>query len=199
MQKRSHATGQPFSEIELVQLANEGDPVAFSQLTERYYPFLQKRAGRYSNLVGVDTDDFVQEGLLALFRAVKSFDPSAGVKFRTYAFTCINNSMVSAIKKYMRNAQRQQGMQLDDMDEQNLYNQAGVLDDARPEDVFFAMETANHRARQIETLLSDFEQQVLRHYLDGRSYQEIADGLHTSTKAVDNALQRVRQKLRPKL
>lgn len=189
--------GQP-SEMELVQRARGGDGAAFDLLCEQYMPVLQGRAGRYSNIVGVDVEDFVQEGMFALYRAVQGYDPDMGIQFRTYAVTCINNSMASAIKTHMKNFSQRGGVQIDEMDEQALHQQTTLLaDEMLVEDIFIQKETNSLRQRQIEVLLSDFERQVLVLYLSGQSYQEIASVLSTTTKAVDNALQRVRRKLRP--
>lgn len=183
--------------VDLVRMAKEDDQIAFAELCERYMPFISGRAGRYARVVGVDVEDFMQEGRLALYRAVKGYNPNAGIQFSTYAITCINNSMISAIKRYMRNALQQDPLQLDELDERKLYLAAQQYEINRPEESLFQMETEEDRSQQINQLLSTFERNVLNHYLSGQPYQEIARALCTSTKAVDNALQRVRRKLRP--
>lgn len=198
MQREPRLPKKKTMEMELVQLAKGGDSTAFSLLSEQYMPVLQGRAGRYSSIVGVDTEDFVQEGMLALYRAVMSFNSCAGTQFHTYAITCINNSMTSVVRNHMRNFRQQNGVHLDVIDEQKIYDATVQVNDG-PEDLFFQMETANHRAQQIEALLSEFERHVLKQYLSGQSYQKVAKSLCTTTKAVDNALQRVRRKLRPNL
>lgn len=199
MQKNPHLPDQTLTEIELVRLAKEDDSAAFSELYNQYMPILQRRAGRYSSIVGVDIEDFIQEGMLALYRAVKGYNPCAGIQFRTYAVTCINNSMASAIKNHMKTV-HQRGLQIDEVDEQQLHKQTtlrtgGML----VEDLYIQMETNSYLLRQIDSLLSDFERQVLKLYLGGQSYHKIAQVLSTTTKAVDNALQRVRRKLRPEI
>lgn len=186
-------------EMELVYRAKEGDPSAFALLSEQYLYILHGRAGRYSKIVGVDTEDFVQEGLLALYRAVKGYNPAMGIRFRTYAITCINNSMISAIKTHLRDYRQTQGIHLDEMGPPKVYGRVVLQEEDCPEDIFFQMEAAHARAQQMEALLSEFERQVLKRYLSGQSYQEIGLALRTSTKAVDNALQRVRRKLRPQI
>lgn len=195
MQKNPRSVQNNTDETELVHSAKEGDAARFALLVEQYMPVLWGCVSRYSKTAGVDTEDFIQEGLLALYRAVKSFDPQMGIRFRTYAITCINNSMASAIRTHLRLMSRQ-GDHLDDMDERHLHRQASVSADDL-EELFIQRETNSRRQRQIEVLLSDFERHVLMLYLDGQTYQEIARVLRTTTKAVDNALQRVRRKLRP--
>ena len=183
---------------ELVCLARSGDTSAFAVILERYLPVIKYRAGRYSNIAGVDLDDFVQEGMLALFRAVKNFDANAGIQFKTYAVTCINNSLTTAIKSHMKDFGRNAAISLDGIDGQAL------LDDSPQsghpvEDEFLEKEATQLRARQILDVLSPFEQQVLALYLEGFRYRQISAKLSSSDKSVDNALQRIRRKLRKEL
>ena len=194
------ASSEVLSDKELVYFSKDGDTAAFAILTERYMPLLKSRAGRYSNVVGVDVEDFVQEGMLALFKAVKGYDADAGIQFRTYAVICINNSMATAIKTHMKNVVRNNGVSIDVLDDAELHQRS--LTQLTPmliEDSFIEREDSFLRALRIKSLLSDFEQRVLTIYLQGHSYQQISHQLDTTTKAVDNALQRVRQKLRPEL
>lgn len=186
------------SDDELVLLVKDGDTSAFTVLSDRYLPALQNRAGRYANVAGIDVEDFLQEGLFALFRATKGFDPEAGARFSTYAITCINNSMTDAIKAHMKNLCRSSHLCIEDLDHHTLNEAMAANSQAHSvEDTYLDQEHSTLRALQIENLLSDFEQQVLKLYLRGLTYQEISVILSTATKAVDNALQRVRRKLRP--
>lgn len=190
---------EAYPEPELVSLAKAGNARAFTALSDRYMPVLQSRAGRYSNIVGVDVEDFVQEGMLALYRAVMGYDGRGDTRFSTYAITCINNSMTTAIKNHMKVIQKGSSVNLDDLDELGLLRQMTQRHGQTMEDLYIELETSGRRAQQIETLLSDFERRVLKLYLSGHSYQRISNALSTTTKAVDNALQRVRRKLRPEL
>jgi RNA polymerase sporulation-specific sigma factor len=173
---------------ELAKRAKAGESAAFSELSERYAPTLKSRANRYAGVVGQDIEDFFHEGLLALFRAVKGFDELSVYRFKTYAVTCINNSMASAIKKHMKNQNAELPLQEDEGQEP-----------LQPEDFVLEREGSAQLLLQIHSLLSDFERRVLSLYLRGNSYLEIACALATTTKAADNALQRVRRKLRPEL
>ncbi len=172
---------------ELVQKARAGSVSAFDELSERYMPTIKSRANRYAGVVGRDVEDFVQEGMLALFRAVKGFDENSGFKFKTYAVTCINHSMANAIKKRMKTAAE---LPLDDDESQGS---------APAEDFVIEQENEAQLLLQIRSLLSDFELKVLKLYLMGNSYREISASLGAGHKAVDNALQRIRRKLRPEL
>jgi RNA polymerase sporulation-specific sigma factor len=173
---------------ELAAAAKQGLDSAFQALLERYLPVIRSRANRYAAVVGQDVEDFIQEGMLALVRAVRGFDEASGFLFKTYAVTCINNSMASAIKKHMRNFVAELPLEETGDD---------ARDTMQPEDMFIEQEDSAKLLWQIQSLLSDFEREVLRHYLRGQSYQEIGVALAAAPKAVDNALQRVRRKLRP--
>lgn len=198
MEKQSLPHNAADMEVNLVRLASQGNAGAFVELSGVYMPVLQKCAGRYANIAGVDVEDFVQEGLFALYRAVKGYDEKAGVQFRTYATACINNSMVSAIRAHMKDSRNVMSINIDAMDEQKLHKQSTMQAMHTPlEDAFIDMEDWGLRAKQINALLSQFERQVLKLYLGGLPYQQIAVDLSATTKAVDNALQRVRRKLRP--
>lgn len=187
------------SDEELVLIAKDGGSYAFDLLSGRYGSVLKTRALRYSNVVGVDTEDFVQEGMLALFKAVKSFHAGQGAQFKTYAAVCVNNAMASAVKKHLRNTEKT-GISMDIIDEGKLAGNAPERHAAMPaEDIYIEQEHSELLAVQIQSLLSNFERQVLKLYLRGHSYLQISDLLSTTTKAVDNALQRVRRKLRPQL
>lgn len=180
------------SDQELVSLIRDGDAVAFNVLSERYKPLLYGQAGKYADITGVDVEDFIQEGMLALYRAVQRYDSSLGAKFGTYATACICHSMTDAVRIHMRMLRSRAALPIDKMDE------AGYAQLYSPvEDSYMDRETTVHRTRQIESVLSDFERQVLMLYLRGHSYQQISAVLRTATKSVDNALQRVRRKLRP--
>jgi RNA polymerase sporulation-specific sigma factor len=149
---------------------------------------IKSRANRYAGVIGQDNEDFIQEGLLALFRAVKGYDEASGFKFSTYAITCVNNAMASAIRKHMKSL---------DADRLGASGDEAAL--KPPEELFIEQEGSAQLAWQIRSLLSDFERQTLKLYLRGNSYLEISSALSSTTKAVDNALQRVRKKLRPTL
>lgn len=193
MKQEPGTKSQHMTDGQLVLYIQQGDHSVFSLLSERYLPLVHRRAARYSNIVGVDVEDFVQEGLLALFKAAKGYDFRQGIQFNTYAVTCIHNSLASAIKAHMKNV-RQGSVSWGDLEEQPF--QKAAYQDKPVEDIYLEMEASSLRTRQIETLLSNFEQQVLKMYLSGHPYHQIASILSTSTKAVDNALQRVRRKLR---
>ena len=180
----------------LAQRAKNGDDEALADLIERYTPLVCMRARAYARGV-MDVDDVYQEGMIALLKAVRNYREDTAGSFRTFAAVCVNNKMLSAVTAHMRdkNAPMRSYLSLSgrEIPEDLL---AAVSPETDPEKLVIASEDSAARNRRIENLLSPFERQVLRLYLSSYSYEEMSRQLGSSTKAVDNALQRVRRKLR---
>ena len=180
----------------LAQRAKNGDDEALADLIERYTPLVCMRARAYARGV-MDVDDVYQEGMIALLKAVRNYREDTSGSFRTFAAVCVNNKMLSAVTAHMRdkNAPMRSYLSLSgrEIPEDLL---AAVSPETDPEKLVIASEESAARNRRIENLLSPFERQVLRLYLSSYSYEEMSRQLGSSTKAVDNALQRVRRKLR---
>lgn len=180
----------------LAQRAKNGDDEALADLIERYTPLVCMRARAYARGV-MDVDDVYQEGMIALLKAVRNYREDTAGSFRTFAAVCVNNKMLSAVTAHMRdkNAPMRSYLSLSgrEIPEDLL---AAVSLETDPEKLVIASEESAARNRRIENLLSPFERQVLRLYLSSYSYEEMSRQLGSSTKAVDNALQRVRRKLR---
>ena len=180
----------------LAQRAKNGDDEALADLIERYTPLVCMRARAYARGV-MDVDDVYQDGMIALLKAVRNYRQDTAGSFRTFAAVCVNNKMLSAVTAHMRdkNAPMRSYLSLSgrEIPEDLL---AAVSPETDPEKLVIASEESAARNRRIENLLSPFERQVLRLYLSSYSYEEMSRQLGSSTKAVDNALQRVRRKLR---
>ena len=180
----------------LAQRAKNGDDEALADLIERYTPLVCMRARAYARGV-MDVDDVYQEGMIALLKAVRNYREDTAGSFRTFAAVCVNNKMLSAVTAHMRdkNAPMRSYLSLSgrEIPEDLL---AAVSPETDPEKLVIASEESAARNRRIENLLSPFERQVLRLYLSSYSYEEMSRQLGSSTKAVDNAFQRVRRKLR---
>lgn len=180
------------SDEQLAQKAKGGDTDALAQLISHFLPVIKAKSGRYS-LVGLEQDDFIQEGLIGLFNAVKNYDPARGASFDTYARRCIHSRMVECLSASL--AQKHLPLR-DYLPIDSLEHAAGPDSDGDPLEVYLQQEEELLRRQKIKTLLSGLEQETITLYLSGLSYEEMAQRLHCSTKAVDNALQRVRRKLR---
>ncbi len=180
----------------LALLAKDGGDEALTILIQRYVPLVLMRARTYAK-GSLDTDDLFQEGMIALLKAVRNYRNDSPGSFKTFATVCINNKLISAVMTHLRgkNAPMRGYLSLSEPDV--LPEQfAAPPAQTDPELLVIQSEETDDRNRRINTLLSIFERQVLELYLSSYSYDEISKQLGSSTKAVDNALQRVRRKLR---
>ena len=181
----------------LLRAAREGDQNALEALVERY-SVLVKICARPYFLAGADGEDLIQEGMIGLLSAVSGYDAGRGVPFEQYARICVNRRIYSAV----RAAASQKHEPLNHFlslekplfeDRAKSCSQAPISV-SDPETLVIGMEEQRERLSRLRALLSVFETQVLTLYLDGCSYQEIADRLHKPFKSVDNAIQRIRRK-----
>lgn len=189
------------SDDELVLRArHEGDGDALEFLIERYRYFVRAKARSYF-LIGADHEDIVQEGMIGLYKAVRDYDEARLASFKSFAEMCITRQMITAIKT----ATRQKHIPLnsyvsldkpifDDESDRTLLDVILPADPTDPQDLLVSQEEQAYMEDKMNELLSDLEREVLRLYLDGRSYQEISVDLNRHVKSIDNALQRVKKK-----
>lgn len=170
------------SDEQLVRDA-ESDKAAVSELIARYICTIEFIAKRYSSEV---REDLVQEGLMGLLSAVKSYSPDKNVKFSTYATKCIRNKIISSVHK---NSLISEG---DAENLEEILSSGGNI----PEDIILEKERMNELYDKITSALSEREWQVFQLFLTGMSYNQIALSVGASVKTVDNAMQRVRRKLK---
>ena len=151
---------------------------------------IRRRSARYF-LPGVEAEDLVQEGLIGLLKAIRLYDGSQSA-FPTFAYLCVGSTMAAAAKT----ALSQKSRPLSDYSTLEALEVSSLEQTISPEEEIIIAEQLAELEEKIQTRLSGFEQQALTLYLSGHSYTEISQLLHTPLKAVDNALQRVRRKLR---
>ena len=157
-------------------------------LLSRYLGLIRFHAGRMAGCA--DADDLVQEGLIALLRAIPQFDGTREVKFSSYAQTCILNRMRNFVQRESRNA-----VPCDDL-VQVMEEQGELADPDTPESILVEKESYAQRRMQVMAMLSAREWEILQCVMDGASYAETAARLGIAEKAVDNAMQRIRRKMR---
>ena len=175
--------------------ASSGDMAAEEQLIERYAVLVRKYTRPYF-LVGGDNEDLIQEGMIGLLHAIRSYVPAHNVSLKTYAERCIKSRIYSAI----RSASRFKHRPLNDsisiespgFDEAQTLS-SDILRD--PEELVITRELTDELRSKFTDVLSKFEKRVLDLYLDGLSYSDIANILAKPEKSVDNAVQRIRKKL----
>ena len=184
----------------LCALTASGDRVAEEVLVRRYSRLVRVCARPFF-LVGGDSEDLIQEGMLGLLSAIRSFQAEKTASFRTFAEICIKSRLISAV----RSASSGKHMPLNsyisfetpsiDGNADFFSWMAAGLPQKNPEDVLISREELREQLDKAKGHLSGFEARVLGYFLDGLSYQEIAVQVKRSPKSVDNAVQRIRRKL----
>ena len=177
-----------FTDNQLVDFINNGEYKYLQLLINRYMPYIINIASRYK-VGGLDAEDFIQEGLMAIFSAVKVYNPQKA-SFKTFACLCINRAMSAAIARVAGNAKHVPDGLISPIDEVEL------TDMSDPESIFIEKESFNDLEDSIRHNLSDFEYKVLVEFLNGNSYAEIALALDVTVKSIDNALRRIRSKIK---
>jgi RNA polymerase sporulation-specific sigma factor len=199
--RRPGSPDGPAADAELTARYQAGDAAALDELVTRYRRFARARARAYF-VAGGDADDLEQEALIALVKAAGDHRPVDG-PFRPFADLCITRRLVSTLRRANRHKHRVLNDAVS-LTARASHDSDGDGDEERslpahpgpgPEDVVVAAAHGRALGAAVLRVLSPFERQVLALILDGRTYQEVADEVGRSTKAVDNALQRMKQKL----
>lgn len=175
---------------QLLVFARSGDESAVSELIKRMTPLARMYALNYKNSCTVGYEDLTQEGMLGLLDAVDGYDSEKGVSFKTYAGVCINNRIVSAVRRWVAGKNYPLNSYVC-LDEERLAEKIG-----NGGDEIVTLEEMCRINEIIDKQLSPFERQVIKKHLCGYSYGEIALMTSSTVKSVDNAIQRVRRKLR---
>ncbi|MCI5678918.1 MAG: RNA polymerase sporulation sigma factor SigH [Bacteroidales bacterium] len=188
---------------ELVLMAQNGDEAAQEYLLDKYKSLVRAKSRAYF-LIGADSEDIIQEGMIGLYKAVRDYNEEKNASFRSFAELCINRQMITAIKAATR--QKHQPLNsyvslnkpvYEEESEQTymdfLQSSSSAL--LNPEALLIGQENKSFLENQMVKNLSSFETRVLVLYLQGRSYFEIAHVLDKPEKSIDNALQRVKKKL----
>jgi len=190
------------SDDALAERFRHGDGDALNALLERYRRFVRAKARGYF-LVGADFDDIEQEGMIGLYKAVRDFRDDRQASFRAFAELCITRQIITAIKTATRQKHQPLNQYVsisgvrggEDPGERSVER---LLDDhnvADPADEVVSGERMDAMRASMAEMLSGLEVDVLRLYVEGRSYQEIGDQLGRHVKSIDNALQRIKRKL----
>ena len=161
---------------------------------EKYKGLVRQKA-RAMFLIGGDTDDLIQEGMIGLFKAVRDFQPGREATFATFARMCIDRQIYSAIQ----NSNRQKHLPLNyyvSLNQEDESSPIWELSVENPEEIIIDQETTRDLQQKISDYLSPMENKVLDLYLKGEGYVEIGRILGKSPKSIDNALQRIRAKIR---
>lgn len=195
-----HVTVKSMTDEQLCARAAMGDRAAEEALVLRYSR-LVRVCSRPFFLVGGDSEDLIQEGMLGLLSAIREFKPDRGAQFRTFAELCIRRRIISAVRTAAGGRHSPLNNYVSLEPSLFLANQdfapfgTAYPSHRDPEDVIIRQENLSALQKALEDRLTGLEAQVLDRFLDGASYAEIAEEVHRSTKSVDNAVQRIRKKI----
>lgn len=184
----------------LIENVKQEDQTALNCLIERYNDLVTMKANKFF-MVGAEKEDMIQEGMIGLYKAIKSFDTEKQNSFKTFANMCVERQLITAVK----NSNRQKHIPLnssvslnsaayednEDMDKMDVLD-IKIMND--PSDIIADREYFENMESKIKENLSSFELQVLKEYEKGKSYAAIAEKLNAKIKSIDTAIQRIRKK-----
>ena len=198
-------SSQPLLEVDdhyLVALAKQGKCDAYDRIIRRYHGFVRLKASSYF-LIGGDSDDLIQEGLVGLYKAVRDYRSDRESSFRNFAELCITRQIITAVKTSTRNKHTPLNQYVSfSQTPAAAGDSEPTLDEVLPGSTTWdpvnqviSSEELRSLVGCLSTVLSELESRVLSLYLDGHSYTAIGERLGCDCKTVDNALQRVKRKV----
>ena len=189
---------EAFSDDELIEKLRQGENDITDYILEKYKPLVRKKTNAMY-LIGGETEDLIQEGMIGLFKAIRDYRPDKDASFYHFAELCINRQLYSALEASNRKKHQPLNsyISLSDQDNQGAVAAELLVDQERgPEQMVIEQELWEEYKKRLEQNLSKMENKVLQYYLDGNHYIQIAEIMGKSPKSIDNALQRIRQKIR---
>lgn len=180
------------TEQELLEKAKNGNEAAYDTLMSNY-KFLVTVISRKYFLLDGEKEDVIQEGMIGLYKAIRHYSSDKG-PFKNFAKLCIENQIVGAIRK----SNRQKNLTLKNSLSLEKEGIEKLLPTESLEQALIDRENHEERLRKINSLLTELERKVLSEYLEGFSYLQIAQKLNISAKSVDNAISRIKIKLKAK-
>ncbi len=192
---------EELTDEQLVVTAQRGDSDALEAIMSRYKKLVCAKSKPYF-LAGADNDDIMQEGFIGLYKAVKDFRAERFPVFRAFASVCVTRRIITAVKAASRKKHQPLNSYVsldkntyDDESDTKLSDVMALGELQDPEAILIDRENVDGMEYKINKTLSKLETQVLMCHLEGLSYSEIASRVGKDTKAVDNAIQRIKKKL----
>lgn len=182
------------SDEELIRRAQKGEKKLEEFLIDKYKGMVRKKAHAMF-LIGGEQEDLIQEGMIGLFRAVRDYRPDKNASFATFANLCVERQMYKAIEISGRQKHRPLNSYISLSEENSPLKNTEDTKQQNPEEIIIDRENADLMEERIKKRLSPFENQVLAFYLEGLDYHQIARQMEKSPKSIDNALQRIRNKI----
>lgn len=189
---------EAFSDEELIEKLRQGEDDITDYILEKYKPLVRKKTiAMY--LIGGETEDLIQEGMIGLFKAIRDYKPDKDASFYHFAELCINRQLYSALEASNRKKHQPLNSYIS-LSEQEYPDAVAaellVDKESGPEQTVIEQEVWEEYKKRLAQKLSRMENQVLQYYLEGNHYIQIAEMMGKSPKSIDNALQRIRQKIR---
>ncbi len=185
------------SDEQLIRKLREGETPVTDYLMEKYKNFVRKEANAFF-LLGGETDDLIQEGMIGLFKAIQDYDLEKETSFFSFAGLCVRRQMYSAIEASNRKKHSPLNSYVSIYEEgeeiSSVLNAMEAENTANPEEVVLVKEYRDRLESKLEESLSPLEKKVLYLHLLGTNYRKIAELIDKSPKTVDNALQRIKAK-----
>ena len=186
---------------QLIAEIRNGNEQALTYLLNRYKPLVNHKVGKYF-MVGAEKEDIMQEGMIGLYKAIRNFDEKKQNSFNTFANICVERQLITAIKTSTRQKHQPLNSYVslnvaaytnddDSIELMETYDNKSIED---PLDTMMKKEFYNEVNSTIQSSLSKFEKQVLERFIQGESYEVIAQKVDAPVKSVDNAIQRIRKK-----
>ena len=204
---KDYSAYENITDEELIDRLRSGDAPIMDYICNKYKKLVRSKA-KSMYILGADNEDLIQEGMIGLFKAVRDYDSGRDASFYTFADLCISRQMYTAVQA----AKRQKHIPLnsyislnagdsgkEEGEERSLLEALADRTEMNPEELFLDKERVNYLESVIEKELSSFEKQVLDLYMTGMSYTQIAKVLGRDEKSADNALQRLKSKIKKML
>lgn len=193
-----------YNDFELLSYVNDNNEEATEIIYNKYRPIIEQNAKRllkYSRYTGLELNDLIQEGLLGLNRAITTFDETKDTSFFTYAKTCIERKQISALigSQRLKHKFLNESLPFEIYDKDQEPIDIGDLignNASNPENIMEDIEDSNNLIEKINSVLTDFEKQVFNLKATGFNYVEIAGLLEKDRKQIDNAIQRIKNKIK---
>lgn len=187
------------SDEELIRCLRSGKPELMDYIMDKYKYLVRKRANAMF-LIGGENEDLIQEGMIGLFKAIRDFREEKESSFYHFADLCISRQIFNAVEASRRKKHQPLNtyVPLNAGDQESggfFLDMLMSLDAGNPEQMLIDRENAAAMEKKIADVLSKMEREVMRYYLMGMNYQQIAEVMEKKPKAVDNALQRIKGKL----
>lgn len=193
---------EDYSDEELILVLREKQETEIMDYLLNKYKNLVKKKAKVLFLIGGDTDDLIQEGMIGLFKAIRDYDEKKDSSFFHFAQICISRQMYTAMEASNRKKHAPLNsyisLSADEENEsgENLPELLAALSEANPEQIVINKEELEQMRKKADSVLSSMEKEVLAYYLQGMNYTKIAEVMQKPAKSIDNALQRIRNKLK---